>query len=126
LGDTWASVLASDSFIHVIFAVPRRAKPTSDGDDTQGPRAVREILLPLPDGKWPEHILVKSEGSTLSFTKYDPLVLREIVLLQELELQTVRPYESLLRLSGKQSLLPNPAFNTDLNRRAFGRAGEAG
>lgn len=110
-GDTWVATLASNSFVHVVFAVPRQANPKSGGSDTQSPRSLQEILLPLPEGKWPEHVLVKSEGKTLSFTKYDPRVMKEIVLVQELQLRTVRPYESLLRLSGKQSLLPDPALD---------------
>ena len=101
--DTWADVLASHSFIHVIFTVPRLVKPKSDGEDAQAPQTVREILLPLPNGKWPEHILVKSDERTLSFTKYDPSVLRDIVQVRELQLQGVRPYDSLPRLSNGQS-----------------------
>jgi hypothetical protein len=109
-GDTWAGMLASSSFIHVVFIEPRRAKPKSDGDGTQKPRIIGEILLPLPDDKWPEHVLVKSEGRTNAFTKYDPFALRDLVLVRELQLQTARPYESLLHLPDKQSLLPVPAL----------------
>ena len=118
--DTWTDVLASHSFIHVIFTVPRLVKPKSEGEDAQAPPTVREILLPLPNGKWPEHILVKSDERTLSFTKYDPSVLRDIVRVRELQLQGVRPYDSLPRLSYGQSLLPTPALNrTGRDRGSF-------
>src|SRR4051812_9192122 len=36
--DTWARILASQSFIHVIFTVPRSIKPKSDGDEAQARR----------------------------------------------------------------------------------------
>ncbi len=109
-GDTRAGMLASSSFIHVVFMEPRRARPMSDGDGTQAPRIIGEILLPLPEDKWPAHVLVKSEGKTLAFTKYDPLALRDIVLVRELRLQTVRPYDSLLHLPDRQSLLRVPVL----------------
>ncbi len=109
--DTWAGMLASSSFIHVVFVEPRRARPMSDGDGTQAPRFIREILLPLPEDKWPAHVLVKSEGKTLAFAKYDPLALRDIALVRELRLQTVRPYDSLLRLPDRHSLRRVPALD---------------
>jgi hypothetical protein len=44
---------------------------------------------------------VKSGDEILSFTKDDPLVLREVVLEQELGLLTVEPYKFLVSLPGK-------------------------
>jgi len=101
-GDTWVQIVASDSFVHVVFSDPRRVRLKSYKNETREQRTIHEILLPLPEGRWPEHIFVRSEKDTLSFTKYDPLVLRELVLEQDLELLTVQPYKFLLSLPSKQ------------------------
>ena len=96
-GDTWAQALASDSFVHVVFLEPRRARLESRDDQSREGRPIREILLPLPEGGWPRHVFVRSGTDTLAFTKYDPLALQEVVLEEELRLLTVPPYEYLLR-----------------------------
>jgi hypothetical protein len=95
-GDIWAQVVASDSFVQVVFSEPRRIRLVSQNNQTRLQRLVREILLPLPEGRWPEHIFVKSDEDTLSFTKDNPLVLKEVVLEQDLRLHAIEPYKSLL------------------------------
>ena len=96
-GDTWAQALASDSFVHVVFLEPRRTRLKSRDNQSREERPIREILLPLPEGSWPQHVFVRSGTDTLAFTKYDPLALQEVVLEEELRLLTVPPYEYLLR-----------------------------
>ena len=96
--DTWAQVTASDSFVHVVFAAPRRARLQRRDNRGQAQGTVREILLPLPEGKLPDHVFVRTERDTVSLTKYDPRVLREVVAEQDLRLQAVEPYKSLLGL----------------------------
>ena len=95
--DTWAQALASDSFVHVVFLEPRRARLESRDNQNREERAIREILLPLPEGSWPKHVFVRSGTDTLAFTKYDPLALQQVILEPELRLLAVRPYEYLLR-----------------------------
>jgi hypothetical protein len=96
-GDIWAQVVASDSFVQVVFSEPRRIRLVSQNNQTRLQRLVREILLlPLPESRWPEHIFVKSDEDTLSFTKDNPLVLKEVVLEQDLRLHAIEPYKSLL------------------------------
>ena len=96
-GDTWAQALASDSFVHVVFLKPRRARLESRDNQNREERSLREILLPLPEGSWPQDVFVRSGTDTLAFTKYDPLALQEVISEPGLRLQTVRPYEYLLR-----------------------------
>jgi len=100
--ETWARIAASDSFVHVAFSEPRNARLMSGDNRTREQRPIRAILLPLPEGRWPTHILVKSGEDTLSFTKDDPLVLREVIMEQELELLTVEPYKFLVGLPRRQ------------------------
>jgi hypothetical protein len=96
-GDTWAQSLASDLFVQVVFAEPRRARLESHDNQSREERPIRETLLPLPEGSWPKHVFVRSGTDTLAFAKCDPLVLRQVILEEELRLATVPPYESLLR-----------------------------
>jgi len=96
-GDTWAQALAADSFVHVVFPEPHRARLESRDNQSREERSIREILLPLPEGSWPKNVFVRSGTDTLAFTKYDPLALQEVVLEEELRLLTVPPYEYLLR-----------------------------
>jgi hypothetical protein len=100
--DTWGQVAASDSFVHVVFAEPRSARVASERGEPRVQRPIREILLPLPEGKWPAHVFVRSGNDVLSFTKYDPIALREVVLEKQLELLTVEPYKFLVDLRKKQ------------------------
>jgi len=100
--ETWVQIAASDSFVHVVFAKPRSARLMSSNNRIREQRPIQAILLPLPEGQWPAHIFVKSGDDTLSFTKDDPFVLREVVVEQELELLTVEPYKFLVSLPRKQ------------------------
>src|SRR2546428_3207372 len=94
---TWSEVLASPSFVHVAFSDPRPVEVKSSDNQTRERRTIRELLLPLPEGKWPRHVLVRSETDTLSFTKCEPRILRQIALEQDLRLLKTEPYSSLLR-----------------------------
>lgn len=101
-GDTWAQIVASGSFVHVAFSEPRRVRLMSNNNQVREQRTIQAILLPLPEGRWPAHVLVRSGNDTLSFTKDDPLILREVVLEQELQLLTVEPYKFLVSLPRKK------------------------
>lgn len=100
--ETWVQIAASDSFVHVAFSEPRSARLMSSNNRIREQRPIRAILLPLPEGRWPPHIFVRSGDDILSFTKDDPLVLREVVVEQELDLLTVEPYKFLVGLPRKQ------------------------
>jgi len=60
-------------------------------------RAIREILLPLPEGKWPSHIYARTEKETISFAKYSGVPLKDIVMDDRLQLGAVPPYDFLLK-----------------------------
>jgi len=100
--DAWALIAASDSFVHVVFSEPRRARVASERGAPRVQRPIREILLPLPEGRWPAHVFVRSGNEVLSFTKYDPAALREVALEKQLELETVEPYKFLVDLRKKK------------------------
>ena len=68
----WDGTLAAPSFIHVRFTLPQDLRAmiaASRDDDSLG---VRQILLALPSGKLPDHVLVKTGAGTFAFTKYAP------------------------------------------------------
>lgn len=92
----WPRMAASDSFLHVVFSPPRLALLVDREGQRRLPQAVREVLLPLPEGAWPAHVFVKTGRGTRSFTKYDPFVLRDLISEPGLQLLSVAPYTQLL------------------------------
>jgi hypothetical protein len=92
----WEQVMGSPSFLHARLAPPRQLRLVA-GDRLRD-RAVEEILLPLPAGAWPGHVLLRAEGTTFAFAKYDPRSLRALVAEPALRLSTVPPYDSLWKL----------------------------
>lgn len=96
--DTWAQIEASGSFVRIVFPEPRRVQLMSQPPHVWELQLVRELLLPLPEGRWPAHIFVKVANDTLAVTKYDPSVFKEVILQQELQLLTVEPYKSFISL----------------------------
>lgn len=115
--DTWKQLLASESFVHVSFSPPRRLLVERSDNQAREERAIREVLLPLPEGKWPSHVFAKTDDETLSFTKYSPLALREIVLEQELRLRAVPPYDFLVTTTeAPVNDRPDPAVEERITR----------
>lgn len=68
----WDGTLAAPSFIHVRFTVPRELRIMAAAGRDDDSLGVRQILLALPSGKLPDHVLVKTGAGTLAFTKYSP------------------------------------------------------
>ena len=95
--DAWERIMASGSFIHVVFPEPRTIFLREPDNQRDIKQPVREILLPLPDGAWPLHVLVKNVKGTFAFTKYDPKILRKVLLSSDLDLQGAEPYKTLLK-----------------------------
>jgi hypothetical protein len=96
---TWERIGSSDSFVHVVFSKPRTVSLERRDNQGREQRAIREVLLPLPENRWPRYVLVRSGNETVSLTKYNPLTLKEVVVEQDLQLLAVEPYKSLLRVS---------------------------
>ena len=94
---TWAQQLAGDSFVHVRFPQPRELYVKSADNQVRETRAIDEILLPLPEGKWPPHVYARAAGETLSFSRYSGVPLKDIVMDGELRLGAVPPYDFLMK-----------------------------
>lgn len=97
-GETWASVASSRSYVRVVFPKHRKALLVRSPGQRPSEQPVREIRLPLPHGDWPAHVFVRVGNGVIALTKYDPFVLKELVLLPELELATTAPYKTLVDL----------------------------
>ena len=100
--EAWASISSSRSYLRVVFPEPRNASLVRSDNRLRSEQPIQEIRLPLPIGTWPAHVFVDSGNGILSLTKYDPFVFRELVLLPELELTTMAPYNSLVHLKRRQ------------------------
>ncbi|HYM34220.1 MAG TPA: hypothetical protein VET48_02430, partial [Steroidobacteraceae bacterium] len=57
--ESWQTIATSDSFVHVVFPKPRSIV-VQTGNRRRDERMIREILMPLPEGNWPEYILIKT------------------------------------------------------------------
>ena len=99
-GDTWTRILGSDSFVHVVFANPRRIRIYDRNAQGREERVIREVLFPLPLDSDPPHIYLKTGKEIVSVTKYDPYALRELALEQDLRLRGLPRYDFLLNLPG--------------------------
>jgi len=94
---TWAQQLAGDSFVLIRFPRPREVYVKAADNESRETRAVSEILLPLPEGKWPQHVYARAGTETLSFSKYSAVPLKDIVMDGELRLGAVPPYDFLMK-----------------------------
>jgi len=95
--DTWTQQLAGDSFIHVHFAQLREVYVKSADNESRETRAINEILLPLPEGKWPPYVYARAGRETLAFSRYSGVPLKDIVMDGELRLGAVPPYDFLMK-----------------------------
>jgi hypothetical protein len=100
--DTWTETLRTDSFVHVVFGAPTKIRVKGSNNQTWEETATEEILVPLPEGKWPGHVYTKTGAAVLSFTKYDPLALKRIAAEPAVGLLSVQPYASLTKLKEKK------------------------
>jgi hypothetical protein len=95
--NTWKQQRAGDSFVHVVFPKPREVYVKSADNESRETRAIDEILLPLPEGKWPQHVYARAGNETLSFSRYSGVPLKDIVMDGELGLGAVPPYDFLMK-----------------------------
>lgn len=75
---TWEEVL-KERHLQANYAATRQAKVI--GADGKATMSIRfdELLLPLPKQSNPAHILVRSNGKLLAFTKFSPEKLAQVV-----------------------------------------------
>ena len=93
----WEHQLAADSYIHVIFPKPRELRLKAEDNETRETRPVKEILVPLPEGKWPTHIYARTDKEALSFSKYSGVPLKDIIMDGDLRISSVPPYDFLMK-----------------------------
>jgi hypothetical protein len=95
----WQEVLGSDSYIHLTFATPRtfRLPVMTQGVQRDEDRPVSEILVSLPEGRYPA-IQLRSGTNYMAVTKWQPAALERLVREPALELSTVKPYDHFYRL----------------------------
>ena len=98
--NAWTGILSSDSFVHVIFANPRRIRLYDRNVRVREERMIREVLFPLPLDREPPHIYLKAGKEIVSLTKYDPYALRELALEEDLRLRGSPRYDFLLNPPG--------------------------
>jgi len=95
----WREVLASDSYIHLTFTTPRtfRLPVMTQGVQRQKDRPVNEILVSLPEGRYPA-IQLRSGTNYMAVTKWQPAALQRLVREPTLDLTSVKPYDHFYRL----------------------------
>ncbi len=95
----WREVLASDSYIHLTFTTPRtfRLPVMAQGVQRREERPVSEILVSLPEGRYPA-IQLRSGTNYMAVTKWQPIALQRLVREPALELSRVKPYEHFYKL----------------------------
>ena len=100
--ETWQEMLRSDSFVLVTFSASRKLSVEAPDNLGRAERAIDEILVPLPEGKWPAHIFARSASNVLAFTKYDARDLKVVALEPALQLSSVNPYSSMTKFPDRQ------------------------
>lgn len=97
--NTWETLLASDSYVHVKLDPPRNlllfAPPPADIRD-RGKRedvAISEILIPLPETEYPQHLYARSGTNVVAHTKYAPMPLKRLILEPALKLRNHKIYK---------------------------------
>ena len=84
----WEKLMKSDSFIHIVFTKPAKISLMRADHQGREEKSVSQILITLPPNQWPS-VCVKSDGTVICFTKYDPFVLKELVSEPALGLSSV-------------------------------------
>jgi hypothetical protein len=99
---TWSEMLHSDSFVHVTFSTARKLRLMASDNQGWAVRAIDEILVPLPEGKWPAHIFARSGTNVFGYTKYDMRDLKSVALEPALQLSSVSPYSEMAKFPERQ------------------------
>jgi hypothetical protein len=89
------------NLIRFTFAGPKKFRvmlATGTGPRFREEKSIDQILIPLPEGTWPDHIFSKSGTNILSFTKYDPVALKRVAFEPVLHLASVAPYAALINI----------------------------
>ena len=93
----WERQLEGDSYVRIVFPKPRELRLKALDNERREAQAVKEILVPLPEGKWPGHIYARTENEALSFSKYSGVPLKDIIMDPDLRIGSVPPYDFLMK-----------------------------
>ena len=83
--------------MHIVFPQPRELRLKTADNERREMLAVKEILVPLPEGKWPAHVYARSEKEVHSFAKYSGVPLKDIIMDPDLRIGSVPPYDFLMK-----------------------------
>jgi len=93
----WERQLEGNSYLHIVFPKARELRLKALDNESRATLAVKEILVPLPEGKWPSHIYARTEKEALSFSKYSGVPLKDIIMDPDLRIGSVPPYDFLMK-----------------------------
>jgi len=102
--NTWETLLASDSYVHIKLDPPRNMQlfaPPPPDVMNRGKRVevtISEILVPLPDSEYPQHIYARSGTNVVAHTKYSPMPLKKLILEPALKLRAHKIYKQFANL----------------------------
>jgi hypothetical protein len=98
---TWTNLLASKSFLHVTFPAPREVNIMMIPGvvpRARQPLFLNEIVVPLPEGEWPQHIYARIGTNLQAVCKYSPIALKRLTGHPTLGLSKIAPYKGLANL----------------------------
>ena len=101
---TWTNLLRSPSFVRVAFTPARNLNVMMTpgvGARDRVETKIEQVLVPLPENQWPEHIYGRVGDRVYSFTKYNPIAFKHVVLEPALALKSTKPYSEALSLPEK-------------------------
>jgi hypothetical protein len=90
--DIWETLLRSDSFVYLKPPAPARIPAV-------GEMLMDELLVPLPEGKFPAHLFSRSGTNVFACAKFSPVAFGKVALEPALGLGSVEPYASVAKLA---------------------------
>lgn len=102
--NTWSELLESDSYVYVKLEPPRvlNLRGMQPGDLKKLPVreevVINEIIVPLPEEHGPLHIYARSGTNTVSHTKFNPMIFKELIQEPALKLRGTKVYKEYSRL----------------------------
>ena len=99
--NTWTNLLHSSSFVRVGFTPARRLNVMMTPGVVARERVqseMEEVLVPLQENQWPDHIYGRIGEHVYAFTKYDPIAFKHVVLEPALGLSSTKLYSEALNV----------------------------
>ena len=102
--NTWEELLASDCYVYVKLQPARVLKlhglPPANLTKVAAREetTINEIIVPFPEEHGPLHIYARSGTNTVSHTKFNPVVLKELIQEPALKLRDTKVFREYSRL----------------------------